>query len=172
VKEAASRTGSGSGGANAAALQVTSAARTGTDTVGGVRGARLRGEHLQQQWVRDGTVIPSAELGRSWGVSRQALDQAVKRGELFSLKVASRRYYLAQLRDITREHASEVCRALGAVSPAEKLTFWLRGHGGLQGGTPVAAIHEGQLARVVQLARAWADERVGPAGEPGSDARA
>ncbi|WP_157269824.1 hypothetical protein [Azohydromonas aeria] len=147
-------------------------AQSGTDTAGGVRGARICGESLLQQWVRDGTLIPSTELDSSWGVSRQALDQAVERGELFSLKIAGRRYYVAQLRDITREQASEVCRALGALSPGEKLTFWLREHGGLQGRTAVAAIHGGQLGRVAQLARAWSAERAGPVGEPASDARA
>jgi hypothetical protein len=102
----------------------TAAAPSGTDTAaGGLHGARARGENLLQRWVRDGTLIPSAGLGNSWGISRQALDQAVERGELFSLKIASRRYYLAQLRDITREQATEVCRALGRLSPSEKLTF-------------------------------------------------
>jgi hypothetical protein len=149
----------------------TAASQSGTDTAGGLHGARARGENLLQQWVRDGTLIPSVEFGSSWGVSRQALDQAVERGELFSLKIASRRYYLAQLRDITREQAAEVCRALGNLSPSEKLTFWLREHGGLQGRCPVAAIHDGQLARVVQLARAWADERMDSGSDSAGDAR-
>lgn len=149
----------------------TAAAPSGTDTAGGLHGARARGENLLQQWVRDGTLIPSAGLGSSWGVSRQALDQAVERGDLFSLKIASRRYYLAQLRDITREQAAEVCRALGKLSPSEKLTFWLREHGGLQGRSAVAAIHDGQLARVVQLARAWADERMDSGSDSAGDAR-
>jgi hypothetical protein len=149
----------------------TAAAPSGTDTAGGLHGARARGENLLQQWVRDGTLIRSAGLGSSWGISRQALDQAVERGELFSLKIASRRYYLAQLRDITREQAAEVCRALGKLSPSEKLTFWLREHGGLPGKTPVAAIHDGQLARVVQLARAWADERMDSGSDLAGDAR-
>ena len=150
----------------------TAAAPSGPDTgAGGLHGARARGENLLQQWVRDGTLIPSAGLGSSWGVSRQALDQAVERGDLFSLKIASRRYYLAQLRDITREQAAEVCRALGKLSPSEKLTFWLREHGGLQGRSAVAAIHDGQLARVVQLAHAWADERMNSGSDSAGDAR-
>jgi hypothetical protein len=149
----------------------TIAAQSGRDTAGGLHGARVRGENLLQQWVRDGTLIPSAGLGSSWGVSRQALDQAVERGELFSLKIASRRYYLAQLRDITREQAAEVCRALGKLSPSEKLTFWLREHGGLQGRSAVTAIHDGQLARVVQLARAWGDERMDSGSDSAGDAR-
>lgn len=150
----------------------TTAAPCGTDTAaGGLLGARARGENLLQRWVRDGTLIPSAGLGSSWGISRQALDQAVERGELFSLKIASRRYYLAQLRDITREQAAEVCRALGKLSPSEKLTFWLREHGGLQGRSAVAAIHDGQLARVVQLARAWTDERMDSGSDSAGDAR-
>jgi hypothetical protein len=138
---------------------------------GGVEGARARGERLLQLWVRDGTLIPSTELSSGWGVSRQALDQAVERGELFSLKIAGRRYYLAQLRDITREQAAQVCRALAILSPSEKLTFWLREHGGLRGRTPVAAIHGGQLGRVVQLAQGWANERTGSGGDSAGNAR-
>jgi hypothetical protein len=150
----------------------TAATPSGTDTAtGGLHGARARGENLLQRWVRDGTLIPSAGLGSSWGISRQALDQAVERGELFSLKIASRRYYLAQLRDITREQTAQVCRALGKLSPSEKLTFWLREHGGLQGRSAVVAIHDGQLARVVQLARAWTDERVDSGSDSAGDAR-
>jgi hypothetical protein len=149
----------------------TAAAPSSTETAAGLHGARARGENLLQRWVRDGTLISSAGLGSSWGISRQALDQAVERGELFSLKIAARRYYLAQLRDITREQAAEVCRALGKLSPSEKLTFWLREHGGLQGRTPVAAIHDGQLARVVQLALAWIDERMDSGSDSAGDAR-
>jgi hypothetical protein len=35
----------------------------------------------------------------------------------------------------------------------------------------VAAIHDGQLARVVQLARAWADERMDSGSDSAGDAR-
>lgn len=139
---------------------------------GGVAGAVARGEKLLQGWVQDGTLIPSAALSSSWGITRQALDQTVERGELFSLKIAGRRYYLSELRDITREQAAEVCCALGKLSPSEKLMFWLHAHGGLQGRTPVVAIQAGQLARTVQLAQAWARERMEPDADSGNDARA
>lgn len=138
---------------------------------GGVAGAVARGEMLLKGWVQDGTLIPTAALGSSWGITRQALDQAVERGELFSLKIAGRRYYLAELRDITREQAAQVCCALGKLSPSEKLMFWLHAHGGLQGRTPVVAIQAGQLARTVQLAQAWASERTHPDADSGNDAR-
>lgn len=96
VEKALAEAASGQAADASRAALATPAAQSGTDTAGGVRGARVRGENLLQQWVRDGTLIPSTELVRSWGVSRQALDQAVERGELFSLKIAGRRYYLAQ----------------------------------------------------------------------------
>lgn len=138
---------------------------------GGVAGAVARGEKLLQGWVQDGILIPSAALGSSWGITRQALDQAVERGELFSLKIAGRRYYLTELRDITREQTAQVCCALGKLSPSEKLMFWLHAHGGLQGSTPVVAIQAGQLARTVQLAQAWALEHTQPDTDSGNDAR-
>ena len=149
----------------------TSPAAAAPQASGGVAGAVARGEMLLKGWVQDGTLIPTAALGSSWGITRQALDQAVERGELFSLKIAGRRYYLAELRDITREQAALVCCALGKLSPSEKLMFWLHAHGGLQGRTPVVAIQAGQLARTVQLAQAWARERTHPDADSGNDAR-
>jgi len=48
-----------------------------------------------------------------------------------------------------------LCRALSGDDEASKLVFLMRTHGALAGRTPAAAIAQGQLALVLQLASAW-----------------
>jgi hypothetical protein len=124
----------------------------------GLQGALQQGEALKTRWVRDGTLVPSAALSQAWGVTPQALQQSVARGDLFAMKVAGKTYYLATLRSVDREAAGKVCRALGKVEPSGKLIFWLRTHGALAGKTVPEALAAGKLHRVLQLAQAWADE--------------
>jgi hypothetical protein len=124
----------------------------------GLQGALLQGEALKAQWVRDGTLVPSGAMSQAWGITPQALQQAVARGELFSMKMAGKTYYLAALRSLDREVTGMVCRALGNVEPSGQLVFWLRTHGALAGKTVPQALARGQLRRVLHLARAWADE--------------
>ncbi len=126
--------------------------------LGGLQGALQQGEALKAQWVRDGTLVPSAAMSQAWGVTPQALQQSVARGDLFAMKLAGKTYYLAALRRLDREAAGKVCRALGNVEPSGKLIFWLRTHGALAGKTVPEALAAGKLNRVLQLAQAWADE--------------
>ena len=52
-----------------------------------------------------------------------------------------------------------------ALSPeVSQLLFWLRPHGGLRGRTVPEALEAGEQARVLELARAWVDERTGSDG--------
>jgi hypothetical protein len=125
----------------------------------GVDGALVRGEAAKAGWVRDGVVIPAKELGLAWDMTPQGLGRAADRGELFALKVNNRLYYPACFVALDRETVAAVTSALGELSPAEKLVFWLRTHGSLGGKTVAAALeHSSNLTRVVQLASAWAQE--------------
>ena len=117
-----------------------------------------RGEERRAAWTRDGTLVSGAELAARWGRSRQALDQACARHELFNLKVGNRLWYPAVFLQHGAAEVRAVCRALGEGDPASMLVFWLRPHGGLGGRTVSEAIEARQLERVVELARAWAEE--------------
>lgn len=127
-------------------------------TVSGLGAAALRGQEAVARWIEEGTLMASAEFAQAWGISRQALDQAVERGELFSMKLGNKRFYPRELLRLDRPTVARVCKALGEASAAEKLVFWLRQHGGLGGVSAVDAAVAGKTDRVVQLAQAWAEE--------------
>ncbi len=131
-----------------------------TPATGGLAAARARGEAARVQWVRDGLVIPGAQLANAWGLTRQALAAAAGRGELFSVKVGRRLFYPQAFEPLDRDTVAQVCRALGALGSSEKLMFWLHPHGTLQGASVPAALAAGtEPARIARLARAWARER-------------
>ena len=127
-------------------------------TVSGLGAAALRGQEAVARWIEEGTLMASAEFAQAWGISRQALDQAVERGELFSMKLGNKRFYPRELLRLDRPTVARVCKALGEASAAEKLVFWLRQHGGLGGVSAVDAAAGGQVDRVAQLAQAWTEE--------------
>lgn len=127
-------------------------------TVIGLGAATLRGQEAVARWIEEGTLMASAEFAQAWGISRQALDQAVERGELFSMKLGNKRFYPRELLRLDRPTVARVCKALGDASAAEKLVFWLRRHGGLGGVSAVEAAVGGKVDRVARLAKAWAEE--------------
>lgn len=125
---------------------------------GGLHGASLRGQAAVARWIAEGWLVPSTTFADAWGITRQALDQAVERGELFSIKHGNKRYYPQPLVSLEREAVSRVCKAFGRADGAEKLVFWQRPHGALSGRTAAQAVAAGQTDRVVQLAVDWAEE--------------
>lgn len=137
--------------------QLPSASST---SAGGVSGATVRGEEAKLQWVRDGTLVEAKRLAQSWGLTTQALGVAAKRGEVCTLKVANKLYYPGVFVSLEREPVAEICRALGRLTPSEKMIFWTRAHGGLAGKTAQEAL-EAHIAldRIVEIAGAWASER-------------
>lgn len=132
----------------------------------GLCGAQARGEAQLVRWTKDGTLVPSATLAQAWHVTPQALQQSARRGELFSVKVAGKRMYLGGLARLRRQDVAQVCRLQRQLSAGEQLIFWLRPHGGLQGRNVAQMLEQGSLARVLEVARAWADERADDADSP------
>jgi hypothetical protein len=129
-------------------------------SVGGLAGAIARGEAARVAWVRDGSVVPIEKLAEAWGLTRQALGPAAKRGELFVLKIGNRTYVPKEFLLLEREIVARVNTALGGVSPSSKFVFWTRAHGALAGKAVVDALSDGATPeRVVALAAAWAQER-------------
>lgn len=127
---------------------------------GGIAGAVARGEAARVQWVKDGLVVPADRLAQAWGLTRQALAPAADRGEIFSVKVGNRLYYPQAFLALDREAVAAICRALGSLSPSEKLMFWLREHGSLGGKRVDVALESGvALTRIERLATAWTRER-------------
>ncbi len=126
----------------------------------GLAGAISRGEAARVQWVKGGLVIPGQQLAEAWGLTRQALGPAVKRGELFSVKVGNRLYYPSAFLSLERGAVAQICQALGDLSSSEKLVFWTRTHGGLASKTAAESLATGKPpARLERLAQEWARER-------------
>lgn len=115
------------------------------------------GERARLAWISDGLVVPSTELAMVWGRTRQALDQAVKRGELFSISIRNRKWYLAVFKELAASDVAKVCRELHRLSDAEQLVFWLRPHGALGGATVGGAFRSRRIGDVIALAKVFAE---------------
>ncbi len=121
-------------------------------------------EATKHEWALNGRIVGWAELANAWGDrSRQSLDQASARGELFSLKVAGKRLYPSVFLHLSAESVKAINLPLKDVDPVSKLIFWNRTHGALGNKTLAEAIEGGQLDRAVHLAQAFADEYLGHA---------
>lgn len=124
----------------------------------GFAAAVARGEAARVEWVNSGEVIPAKTLADKWGLTPQALGPAAERGEVFAVVVKRQRYYPKEFLDLDRTAVGAVSKALGSLTPAEKLIFWKRPHGALGGKTVHQVLTAGQLDRAAQLAQAWAAE--------------
>jgi hypothetical protein len=131
-----------------------------TPATGGLAGAKARGEAARVQWIQDGLVVTGEQLAQAWGLTRQALAPAARRGEVFAVKVGNRLYYPQAFLNMDRDVVASICRALGDIDASQKLTFWLREHGALAGKTVSVALEAGlSLRKVESLALGWARER-------------
>ena len=137
----------------------TAAPKTGPT---GLDAALARGEAARLAWVQDGEVVPAKVLAQHWGLTPQALGPAAERGEVFALVVKRQRYFPKEFLSLTREAVSTVCKALGPLTPEEKLIFWKRPHGSLGNRSVGQALSSAkdpvQLERVRRLAQAWVNE--------------
>lgn len=128
----------------------------------GLAAAVARGEAAKVEWVKSGEVIPAKMLAAVWGLTPQALGPAAGRGEVFAVVVKRQRYYPKEFLELHREDVGAVSKALGNLSPSEKLVFWKQAHGALGGKTVLQSLSGkkdgAQLERIKQLARTWAAE--------------
>ena len=81
-------------------------------------------ESVKTGWIRDGLLVGSAAFGLAWSRTRQALEQACDRGELFSLKIGNKRWYPASLMGLSAEDVKAVCLLLRGVDPVSQFIFW------------------------------------------------
>ncbi len=115
-------------------------------------------ERIKRRWSQDGLLVGSAAFGLSWSRSRQALEQACARGELFSLKLDNKRWYPANLIGLRAEDVKAVCALLRGVDPMSQFIFWERKHGSLAGQTLAQALQAGQREAVLRTAEVFACE--------------
>ena len=120
-------------------------------------------ETVKAGWIRDGLLVGSAAFGLAWSRTRQALEQACDRGELFSLKIGNKRWYAAGLMGLAAEDVKAVCLLLRGVDPVSQFIFWERPHGALAGQTLPQALRAGKRAAVLRTAEVFASEHAGHA---------
>jgi hypothetical protein len=118
-----------------------------------------RMRELHANWVREGLVVPTSTLAKQWERSRQALDRACARGELFAVKVGKNRYYPAAFLQLDANAVKLVNLALKGDDSTAKFVFWTQSHGGLGARTIAEALHEGLIERAIELAAGWSEER-------------
>ena len=126
----------------------------------GLAAAVAQGEAAKVAWVASGEVVSAKNLADAWGLTPQALGPAAARNEVFAIVVKSLRYYPKEFLELNRDDVSAVSKALGSLPPSEKLIFWKRTHGALDGKTVLQSLRgrkDGmQLDRVTRLAQTWA----------------
>lgn len=115
-------------------------------------------ERVKAGWIQDGLLVGSVAFGLSWSRTRQALEQACDRGELFSLKIGNKRWYPASLMGLSAEDVKAVCLLLRGVDPVSQFIFWERKHGSLAGQTLPQALQAGKTAAVLRTAEVFASE--------------
>nr|WP_161493365.1 HAD domain-containing protein [Zoogloea sp. LCSB751] len=118
-----------------------------------------QGEEIRLQWVTDGVLMTPAMLAEAWGSTQQAIDDARRRGDVFSIEVGEHRYYPAVFARLPAEAVKYVCQALQGDDVVAKFVFWNKAHGVLGGLTLVEALSSGRHDQVRCVAEAWSAER-------------
>lgn len=118
--------------------------------------AAMRGEARLVNWTQDGTLLEGSKVEEAWGVKRQTVDAARRRGEIFSVWVKGMHWYPGEALKFERTILAKINGALGDIDPSSKLLFLLRKHGALGVQTPADAVADGKLEDVLRLATDWA----------------
>lgn len=144
-----------------AAIEATSAS--------GRKNAPVPDEAPAQQWVLDSTeamvdkgqlVTPLAFQALMGWSTRQAVSKAAQSQRIFSLTHKAERYFPTFYADpaYDRKHLEVVSKALGDLPGGSKLQFFLTRKGSLGGETPLQALAAGRVAKVKDIAAAFAQE--------------
>lgn len=116
------------------------------------------GRFVMEHWCHDGTLVNAVEVERRRGTALGEIEP----DSLVTITYAGVRWFLACVLELRSEDVSRVNRAMAGCMPMEQAIFWLRGHGAVRGLTPAQALQAGSIERVVEVAQAWAAERVPP----------
>lgn len=117
--------------------------------------ARARGEARLLNWTADGSLIQADKVGLAWDITRQDVDRARDKGEIFSIWLNGHHWYPSGLLQLERAAVAQICRALGNLEPSSKLLFFMRKHGALGGKDVLDAIANGQIDDVLRLGAGW-----------------
>lgn len=110
--------------------------------------------------VRNKQLVTPVEFQRLMGwSSRQAVSKAAGSHRIFYLDYKAERYFPAFYADpaYDRKHLEAVTKVLGDLPGGSKLQFFLTRKGSLGGQTPLQALAAGRVAKVKDIAAAFAE---------------
>ena len=111
--------------------------------------------------VRKGQLVTPGKFQELMGWStRQAVSKAAQSHRIFSLAHKAERFFPVFFADpaYDRKHLEAVSKVLGDLPGGSKLQFFLTRKGSLGGETPLQALAAGRVAKVKDVAAAFAEE--------------
>lgn len=108
--------------------------------------------------IEHGELITAAELGERLSMSKQAVSRAATTGRMFTLEgPAGKKVFPAFYSDprLDRRVLERVSKELGQLPGPSKWQFFTTGKVSLDGKSPLEAISEGQVSRVLAAATAF-----------------
>jgi hypothetical protein len=114
----------------------------------------------QRRMVTKGELLDTSAMTEALGMSRQALNKAVRERRILSVEVDATPYYPAfyAARDLDRKVLEKVTRKLADLPGWTKLDFFTSANGALGGLSPLDALRQGLVSPAVELAEAYASE--------------
>lgn len=113
------------------------------------------------QMIQAGQLLASTDFLSRLGLTKQALSKAVGANRMFYIDFRGDRHFPAFYVDpmYSRAQLETVTKLLGDLPGGAKLQFFMTRKGSLAGLTPLEAIAQGKLAKVKDVAAAFADQR-------------
>jgi hypothetical protein len=115
---------------------------------------------VQRRMVTKGELLDTSAMTEALGMSRQALNKAVRDRRILSVEVDATPYYPAfyAARDLDRKVLEKVTRKLAELPGWTKLDFFTSANSALGGLSPLDALRQGLVPPTVELAEAYASE--------------
>ncbi len=113
-----------------------------------------------ENMIKKGLLVPPVEFQQLMGwATRQAVWKAAENHRVFYLTHKAERYFPAFYGDSSydRKHLEAVTKVLGDLPGGSKLQFFLTRKGSLGGDTPLQALAAGRVAKVKDVAAAFAE---------------
>lgn len=121
-----------------------------------VLASRLRGIAMRDKLFRAaGGLLPVSKVAAILGISRQAVDKRRKADRLLAVSVGKRGYLYpaCQFEDEKIiEGVAEILPKMNTLSSWSALRFLVNANDRLEGRTPIQALHQGEIERVVGAA--------------------
>lgn len=113
--------------------------------------AKKQAQEFKTNLVEKKLVASSGEICKALGLTRQSLSKAVKENRIFFLQHGHRRYYPVFYTDnrFSRNMLEDISQALGDLDGPQKWQFFTIRKGFLSGKTPLEALLDGSVDRVL-----------------------